>query len=387
MHTRKHPINPCFIVLTVSIMLSFMCGCTTAVQTLPAPTERQENREPTKLPQKTKNVLPTKKPLPTKTKPPDLKPTPVPLGLSRINPYPSSTVASVPNWDIQVVEVKRGEDAWQELQAADSFNEAAPEGMQYLLVKLHVKSTYTDSDEHSLSSCDFSVTGDHLVNYTCGSAAEFEPSLDASVTTGGETEGWATYLVARGEKNLMLVFQELLGLDENAIRYIALDQGASISIPPDLADIKPDDMGLTRADPALRTAKLTTQDWILTVNEVVRGEDAWAMLQDVNEFNNPPAEGMEYIAVKVHVRYIGTAEKAGSLDGSFFKSTGSANLLYDYPFMAEPDPPLDISLFPGGEYEGWLVLQAGQDETGVMLVFTQVLENGDEDQRFISLEP
>ena len=50
--------------------------------------------------------------------------------------------------------------------------------------------------------------------------------------------------------------------------------------------------------------------------------------------------------------------------------------------MTEPDPAINISLFPGGEYEGWLVLQAGQGETGVMLVFTQVLENGDEESTF-----
>ena len=48
------------------------------------------------------------------------------------------------------------------------------------------------------------------------------------------------------------------------------------------------------------------------MNEVVRGEDAWTMVQDANEFNNPPANGMEYIAVKIHVRYIGKVEKAGT---------------------------------------------------------------------------
>ncbi len=117
------------------------------------------------------------------------------------------------------------------------------------------------------------------------------------------------------------------------------------------------------------------------------GADAWTMLQEANAYNDPPADGMEYIAVKIHVRSIGTADKPASIDESLFTSTGSAGVTYDQPSASAPDPALEISLFPGGQYDGWLVLQAAQAETGMMLVFNPSFDGTNENQRFISLEP
>jgi hypothetical protein len=171
-----------------------------------------------------------------------------------------------------VIETKRGDEAWRDIDAANMFNVAPPEGMEYILVKLHVKSISADNDEHSISNCNFGITGDRLINYNCGMALvlEPEPSLDAKLYTGGEVEGWAGYLVSQGENNLILV------VEDDPVQYIALDEGASISIPSDLAGIMPTNLGITRNDPALRAEKVTTQDWELSVIDVVRGDDAWA---------------------------------------------------------------------------------------------------------------
>ncbi len=340
----------------------------------------------------TGQVQPTTPPEPTDTpKPTPVPPTatPQPIGLSRSNPYPRSEVVSAPNWDVQVLEVKRGEEAWKDIQAANMFNEAAPEGMEYLLVKLHVKSTYADSDEHSIGGCDFDVTGDRLIRYTCSMAmvVEPDPQLDARLFTGGEAEGWSAYLVAQGEGNLILVVNETYNFDEGAIRYIALDEGAKISISPELASIKPTDLGKERNNPASRADKITTEDWEVSVIEVIRGDEAWRMVQEANQFNDPPAKGMEYIAVRIHVRYIGTEDKAENIDGSFFKTVGSTAVLYDSPSVVGPDPSLDIWLYPGGEYEGWIVAQAAKDETGVVLVFDPLFDFSGKNRRFISLEP
>jgi len=393
MLTSKNPFRPILIAITVLLIVSVTSGCASAIQTLPAVEGSRTQNGPTKTPRKTKTpnpvkpLLSTDTPLPIDTPNPVSTPATVAQGLTRNNPYPASTLVSAPNWDIQVLEFKRGDAAWQDIQAANSFNEPAPEGMEYLLVKLHVKSKYTDADQHSISGCDFAVTGDHLIDYTCGMSAEMDPSLDAELSAGEESEGWASYLIAKGEKNLILVFQELLSLDENSTRYIALDKGASIRISSDLANIKPTDLGKTRDAPAPRAQKLISQDWELSITDVVRGPDAWTMLQEANPYNDPPADGMEYIAVKIHVRSIGTADKPASIDASLFTSTGSAGVTYDQPSASAPDPALEISLFPGGQYDGWLVLQAAQAETGMMLVFNPSVDGTNENQRFISLEP
>ena len=379
---RNLPISVLMIV-AVLLIISSACGSSTAVQTQPPSIEGQGINEPTTGLQEPNIPLITDTPLVTNTPQPTSTPTPLPIGLSRNYPYPSSKVVSTANWEVQVIETKRGDEAWRDIDAANMFNMAPPEGMEYILVKLHVKNISTDNDEHSISNCDFSITGNRLINYTCGIAmvVEPEPRLDAKLFTGGEVEGWAGYLISRGENNLILV------LGENPVQYIALDEGASIKISPDLAGIMPTNLGTTRNDPALRTEKVTTQDWELSVIDVVRGDEAWSMIQKANEYNDPPAEGMEYIAVELHARYIGTEEMAERLDAWDFSATGSANVLYDYKYVQEPFPPLYFSYYPGGEHEGWIVVQVAKGETGIILVYKPLTEYSDDNRRYLSLEP
>jgi hypothetical protein len=423
--TQKQPSHPTFLILATLVLAALAYGCGTAGPTMPAFTDEQAQGQVKNIPQGTRTIYPTKTRLPAEsglpaesdlpadngspantsspteggaagatslpTRTPGLasRPTPVPMGQSRKNPLARSTIVSAPNWDIQVLDVKRGGEAWKDLQAVSEFNEAAPADMEYLLVKLHVKSTYTDNAKHDISGCDFEVTGDRLIEYSCGMVNVDAPApiLDASVSPGGETEGWAAYLIGKDEKDLILVFKEISNFDENAVRYIALDDGASISIPPDLAKIKPNNLGTGRDKPAGRTEKLVTENWELSINQVVRGEDAWTMVLDANEYNDPPAEGMEYLAVNLHVRYIGTVDRAENINSSYFSSTGNAGVLYDLPLVLEPAPPLDIVLYPGGAYDGWIVLQAAKGETGVMLAFTPQSDSVMENPRYQLLGP
>jgi hypothetical protein len=240
-----------------------------------------------------------------------------------------------------------------------------------------------------MSACDFGVTGDQLKQYGCGIAmmAEPQPKFDVTLYAGGEGEGWVSYFVGQGEKKLMLVYSDIFNFEDNANRYIALEEGASIGVPPVLANIQPTDLGTKRNDPAPRSTKLTSEDWEISVLDVVRGDEAWSMVKKDNSYSTPPAEGMEYIAVKIHLRSIGNVEIAYIISRDDFHSTGSAGVLYAPPNVYAPDPSLDAALFPGGENEGWEVVQVAKGETGVMLVFKHLWDMSDINQRFISLEP
>lgn len=319
---------------------------------------------------------------------PTIEPTLAPLGYSRANPYPGTEVASVPNWDVQILESKRGVDAWTDIQAANQYNEPAPEGMEYLLIKIHVKCTYNDSDEHSISGYDFDVTGDKAILYTNGMASVVEPTpeLDAKLYAGGETEGWSAYLVGQGESNLMLIFDEMWSFSENSKRYIALDAGASIEVPSDLRTIPPSELGKDRKSPVPFNERLVTEDWETSILEVVRGDAAWNLVLDANQFNEPPSEGYEYIAVKFFVRHIGTEDKSNSIDGFFYNLTGSANILHDLPSVVDPDPALDVSLYPGGEFEGWVVFQSIIGETNLMVAFEETWNFDDTKVRYLALD-
>lgn len=388
-----------FTLLIISIVLALVtlsCGGSTKAtseKTEPvAATVAEQGESVTEQPQVAEPILePTaeiEQPTIEPTIAPTIAPTPAPIGLSRVNPFPGTDVVSVPNWDVQVLETKRGVDAWNDIQAANSYNEPAPEGMEYLLVKIHVKCTYDDSDEHSISGYDFDVTGDKAILYTTSMASVVkpEPALDATLFSGGETEGWSAYLVTQGEANLILVFDESWSFDENSKRYIALDPGASISIPPDLNAIIASEMGKHRNSPIPFKEKLVTEDWEMAILEVVRGDAAWDLVFEANRYNDPPTEGYEYIAVKLHVRYIGTVDDSSSINGYSYNITGSANILHGFPSVVEPDPALDIELFPGGEYEGWVVFQSIIGETNLMLAFDNSWTFDDNETRYLAVD-
>jgi len=310
----------------------------------------------------------------------------LPIGTSRSNPFPRTGIISTQNWDIKVLEIKRGVGAWDDIKAANMFNEPPPKGWEYLLVKLWVKCTANDSEVHYIDSGYFKVTGDKLIRYSSAAVVEPEPQLDAKLYYGGETEGWVAFLVGKDENNLILIFDDVLSFSNDNVIFIALDDNASIQVPPELYDIKPTSIGTSRAGPAPFGETVTTENWQVKVVEVARGEKAWEMVQQANMFNDPPKEGMEYVVVKIKVRYISTQDKHEYIDDSYFKTTGNANVLYDLPLVVEPHPALDVTLYPGGEYEGWVVLQAKKGETGLMLVFEPLWDFSDRNRRFLSLE-
>jgi hypothetical protein len=321
--------------------------------------------------------------------PPDTPSTDTPepvLGMSRSSPYSRAEVAVAPGWEIQVLETVRGDAAWQAILAANQFNDPAPEGMEYLLVKLHVESTHDDGDEHMIGESDFAVTGDRLVEYPLPSVVSPDPQLEATLFSGGETEGWGTYMVAQGEGSLLLVIDELLSFEEDQIRYVALDEGASLDVPAELERIEPTDLGRDRESPAPFGETVITEDWEVIILDTLRGQDAWIVILDANQFNDPPEEGMEYILVKARARNIGTADESMPIDGFFFKTMGMGNVLYDVPSVVDPSPTFECYLFPGGVCEGWAALQAGVDEDGMMVMFEPVWDFGEENRRWLSLE-
>ena len=377
MNANRRTIAILLLMVTLlSVALACMASPTSSLQ----PT--QDSQAPVDLTKMAETTL-TAMPVRTLESPPP--PTPLPFGQSREKPYPRDKVVSVPNWKIQVVEVKRGEEAWKDLQAANSRNETPPEGMEYLLVKIHAKSTYNDRDAHDISRCDFSITGDKLIKYPCSmsSVVAPEPQLDANLFNGEETEGWAGYLVAQDEGNLILVVNESMNFNAYANRYIALDEGASISTPTDLASIGSNATGIDNNAPAPRTEKVITHDWEFSIVDAIRGEEAWIMVQEANPFTEPPIECYEYIVVKVHVRYLGKEEKAVNINEKYFRY----GLIPRAPNVVSPSPRLDAWLFPGGEVEGWVVIEVSKGKNNITLIFNPELDGSMYNDRYISLEP
>jgi hypothetical protein len=344
--------------------------------------EEQEPATSTPVPEPTETIPPT--PVPTDT--PQPTPTPMPVGYSRALPFAPGETVSSESWEVQVLETVRGEEAWNKIIAANQFNDPPPEGMEYISILAHAKNISTSDDALQISASDFNVTGEDNVLYGRAYISEPEPELDAELFSDGETEGWMSFLVRESEGNLILVLDEMWSFDEDENRYLALDEGASVTVDPALFDIGATSVGLSRQDPAPIGETVTTDEFEITLTDVMRGDEVYNMLLEVNQFNDPPGEGMTYLSALIHARRIGTADRAVEIYDFNFDSTGNSNILYELPSVVEPDDGLDAYLFPGGETEGLVIVEVPEDETDLMLVFEPLFEFDDENLRFLAID-
>ena len=180
---------------------------------------------------------------------------------------------------VQVREIVRGDEAWNSLKEANQFNDPPGEGMEYILIKLYVKSTKTDEETQSIAGSDFKLTGDHLVQYSSASVVKPNPALDADLYTGGETEGWIAFEVSVNEGNLILVIDKLFSFDDDLTRFLAIDDGAVLTVDKELDLVAPTAIGINKSNPALLGEIVVSEDWEITVLEVIRGDAAWTMVQ------------------------------------------------------------------------------------------------------------
>jgi len=311
---------------------------------------------------------------------------PTDVGYSRSNPFPYGEVGSAPNWDIQILDTTRGEEAWNLIKAENSFNDPPHEGMEYILVMIKATSTHEENEEHSISSWDFKLTGSNLVAYDSASVLAPSPELDAEVFPGGEAEGWIVFEIRQEEDQLIIILDELSNWEDDRYRFYAAEEGAAMEVGKDLLTIQPTETGVERNNPAEYGEKIVTQNWEIMVIDIVRGDEAWVMIEEANSYNDPPESGMEYLLVKVLARFIGVSHLTEMIDNSSFKSTGNENVLYDYPSVVIPYPALDVSLFSGGEYEGWVVVTAAEGEEDLMVVFQPWSDWDDVNRRYLLLE-
>jgi hypothetical protein len=295
------------------------------------------------------------------------QPPPMPvyvLGESRSNPLPAGALISLDNWDVQVLDIKRGEAAWQILQAANRLNEPPATGREYLLIQFWIKNKGEDT-----GSLWLEVTGNHnqLYKYYQADVVRPTPQLDTRLEADEESLGWLAYTIATGENNLLLRVQDGSNFRAAAV-YAALEEGASLHRPPALDAIAPTDWGQSAADPLILGQIATTNSWQIQVKEVILGEAAYEKALAHNRFNDPPQPGMQYGLVYVWLRYVGQGESPVSVSiYSTLKAVDAAGNTYARPSLVVPAPQLGGELYAGGETEGWLAIQVPETENAPLL--------------------
>ncbi len=110
----------------------------------------------------------------------------------------------------------------------------------------------------------------------------------------------------------------------------------------------------------------------VVVLEATRGDAAYQMLKDANEFwAQTPDEGMEYVVIKARVSINSVKEdKAVSLSQFSFDAYSSDNVEYnDTLIVVNPDPQFRGNVFAGGTLEGYFTVQVSQSDKAPKLVF------------------
>jgi hypothetical protein len=352
----------------VAILIMSLTGCSS--NTAQPSTDANTNPDPTMLSadetidQATNVATAEENSIPISTEP----------GTTRETPIPLNTLISIPGWDIQVLEFLRGEDALSVINTTDWQAQPLPEGQEYALAKVYLKCTALDDDYHSLGISEMFITGSSNVAY--GDTIDGWPQpefLFEDMFTADAVEGWIDAVIPADEQNMMMVVD--VDEDNNRYtRYFALEDGASISLPAELVDLNPNELGVNASDPAPVGQQVITPDWEVTVLKTVQGQEASSILETDNPNYSPPSEGMEYLLLQVELYYISENDVPAWVSGDIF-----------YPMDATTNFPVEVdsiylngqsdwvrlsgNILPGAVFQSWVPLTIPTEAENIIIVF------------------
>lgn len=106
----------------------------------------------------------------------------------------------------------------------------------------------------------------------------------------------------------------------------------------------------------------TTVD--LSVEKVIRGEEAQSQLKKMNEFNEDAPEGYEWVLVSAKVKVVDseTEDHPFTIDGiMYFKFVSESGDVYSGDIVGTTEPEFSFEMYKGNEKEGYI---AGLVKTG-----------------------
>lgn len=145
---------------------------------------------------------------------------------SRTNPVPFQKTATVDDelyddegntyaikFDLTVKGVIRGDEAYQKLKSMNEYNEAAPEGYEWVLAETKVKFVESETEDLSFyidGIMNFEMVSESGDIYSGDVYGTTEPDFSFEMYVGNEKEGYISGLVKTGE-NAQLRYEEMLG--------------------------------------------------------------------------------------------------------------------------------------------------------------------------------
>lgn len=112
---------------------------------------------------------------------------------------------------------------------------------------------------------------------------------------------------------------------------------------------------------------------VVSVDEVIRGDAAWKMILDANQFNDEPSEGKEYILAKITVQITKNKNadaqvRISPVDFSLVSTEGKDNR---YASVVTPDPEIRTELYVGGATTGWVAFLADKVDASPVIAYAR----------------
>ncbi len=89
--------------------------------------------------------------------------------------------------------------------------------------------------------------------------------------------------------------------------------------------------------------------------EVIKGDQAWKLIVNENNYNTPPGSGQEYILAKFHFDYLTSTKPDSTYWIWYYDFDAISEQGKEYPSASViiPGPILNAHLYPGASTEGW----------------------------------
>jgi hypothetical protein len=134
--------------------------------------------------------------------------------------------------------------------------------------------------------------------------------------------------------------------------------------------------GKSRDNPvSFGTSFLTKEGFQIKVKQLTKGKEAWDILEEANEYNDPPEDGMQYILITLSVKNISSKEEPSNISYTDFDYVGSSNKKIGNEFVVQPDDgiyqELEGNLYHGGKITGSVVFCVPKNDTKMMLIWSQ----------------
>ena len=114
-------------------------------------------------------------------------------------------------------------------------------------------------------------------------------------------------------------------------------------------------------------------DMKITLQEVIRGTEAWRRIKETGNENKPAGEGFEYILARVSAEYYARGKPGlcvHKLSPGQFITCSSEGEEYPAADVTPPGPEMKKDMKSGDIAEGWIVLLVSKQDKTPLLYYT-----------------